>query len=427
MSDEQNQNRVREALQRRWGGKSVVELASRGAAALAHAAGEWDPPIGVKAQRDTISLAIGIPDAGSLPREAFSKAMAQVMARPDDEALRYGMGEGYTRIVEHLASKYSRDNQMEVTSKWFQLSAGSGGGIDTAVRSVIDFGDVVLVEAPTYMGTLRNFTGLGAEVHAVPIDHEGLDIAALARTVRSLKDKGKRVRMLYTIASFHNPSGACLSSERRWQLLDLAAQEGFLILEDEAYRDLYYDEPPPMSLFGMSRGQGVIAVGSFSKILATGLRVGWIHATPELVQLMARMRFDMGQNQPTRYMLGQVLVDGVIEPHLERVRGIYKTKMNALADALERHAGEHLTFSRPGGGFYLWARLGQGLTTEAVWRTAMHEGLSLNPGFRFFPDEASQTGQFVRLAFSWTGPDQLDEGARRLGVACARVAAGDGA
>lgn len=408
----------------RWQQPDWQRLASTPAFKLLGMPGEWDPPEGVVAQRDTLYLSVGIPDTATLPRTALNDAMQRVLAENGDASLRYGFGQGYYPLRSALATAYRSAHPCDVSEEWYQLTNGSSGAIDLIVRALIDPGDVIITETPVYMGTLRNFRGVGARVEAVPVDHEGMRVDALEAKLASLAAEGARVKVLYTISSFQNPTGATLSLARRHALLELAARHGFLILDDEAYADLYYDDAPLPSLIALANGHGVVSVGTFSKTVATGLRVGWIIARPELLALFARMRFDMGQNQMALRMMANFMQSGALTDHLPLLRRLYKTKMTTLADALEREAGQHLIFARPSGGFYLWATLRNGLSARAVWRTAAQEGVAVNPGHGFLPgDPAGQ--EFLRIAFAWTPPEQLGEAARRIGVACARVSRGD--
>lgn len=405
-----------------WANRSPKEIASRLAAPLYGTAGEWDLPSDVTPKRDLLYLAVGIPDAESLPKKALLAAAEKVLARPGDLALRYGFGQGPSGIREWLAARRSADG-FEVGADWFQMTNGSSGAIDLVVRSLIDPGDVIVAETPTYMGTLHNFRGVGAEVHQIAVDEQGLDVEALDGTLAALAAAGKRVKLIYTISAFQNPTGVTLSLPRRQALLAVAARHQVLILDDEAYRELWFDEPPPPALSALAEGWGVITVGTLSKTLATGLRVGWIHARPELLALFARMRFAMGQNQLGLRMVQALLEAGEYEPHLERVRELYRHKRDVLDAALRREVGEYMDWRRPEGGFYLWARLRAPLTMQSLWRTAVAEGIAVNPGSGFIAGGEGE--EAIRIAYPWTPVEQFDEAARRLRLACERIVRGD--
>ena len=413
-------------LEQRFAHHDLAAFASQPASQLMNTPGEWEPPEGVTPTRKLLFFSIGIPDSATLPRAAIAEAMQSVLDANDDAAFRYGLGAGYFPVREWLAQYYAQERRSYAfDADWFQVTNGSSGAIDLVVRSLIDPGDVIIAEAPTYQGTLHNFRGVLADVHTVPVDTDGFDMAQLEHTLRTLARAGKRIKLVYTIATFQNPTGYTLARERRVRLLELAAEFGFYILDDEAYRELWFDTPPPPPIVELGGGYGVITVGSFSKVLATGLRVGWIHARPELLAVFRRMRFAMGQNQVGLRMMGNFLAAGHLQPHIARMRGLYREKMLRTADALERHAGDLLTFERPLGGFYLWAAVPKGVSAQKVWRYAYEEGVLLNPGSGFHPERREPDGEgkreHMRVAYAWVPLEDIDEAARRLALATARA------
>lgn len=416
---------VRARLARRWAERDPLELGNAATRQLSDDAADWSPPPGVEPKARPVRLGVGIPDASTLPRRELQRALERALAAPRDGPLRYHFGPGWEPLREQLAERTARESGLPVDLEWFRLCNGSAGAIDLVCRCLIDPGDVLVAEAPSYMGTLHNFRGVQAEIRAVPTDGQGIVSQALARLLREVEAEGKRAKVIYTISSFQNPTGATLSEARRHELLAVAAEHDVLILDDTAYRELWFDEPPPPSLAALAGGHGVITVGTFSKILATGLRVGWIQARPEWIELFGRMRFDMGQSVLVHRMLAEYVAGGHLDPHVERMRGLYAEKAALLCDALEEHAGRYVRFARPAGGFYLWVELRQGLKAEAVWRAAAEEGVWFPGGSSFFPDRVDHSGEHIRLAFPWTPSEELPEGARRIGAACARVA-GDG-
>lgn len=372
-------------------------------------------------RREPVRLSIGIPDPESLPRAELAAALDRVLAEPGDGPLRYHFGAGWEPLRELLAERYARETGIDVDLEWLRLANGSAGAIDLVCRTFVEPGDVIVAESPSYMGTLHNFRGVRADVRPVPVDDRGLVPEALERVLAEVEREGRRAKLIYTISSFQNPTGATLSESRRHALLGLASRHGALVLDDEAYAELRFGTDRPPSLLQLSGGHGVITVGTFSKLLATGLRVGWVCARPAWLDLLRRMRFDMGQSVLVHRMLAEYLADGRLDAHLARVRKLYAEKAALLGEALREHAGQHLSFREPRGGFYLWAGL-EGLPGRAVWRAAAEEGVFFPLGTAFFPHRRDPTGDHVRLAFSWTARDALREGARRLGLACERVA-----
>jgi 2-aminoadipate transaminase len=415
---------LRARLAARWEGRDPFELANRATAQLMDSASDWSPPPGVELEQPPVRLSVGIPDAVTLPREELLEALQRAMAAPRDRPLRYHFGSGFEQLREQLASRYTRDRGLPVDLDWFRLTNGSSGGIDLICRTLIEPGDVIVSEEPSYMGTLQNFRGMEAEIRSVPMDEEGMLAGELEKVLREVAEEGRRVKLIYTISSFQNPTGVSISEARRRELLRVASDHDALILEDDAYAELHFGDPPPQSLFAMSGGRGVISVGTFSKILATGLRVGWIHARPEWIDFFRRMRFDMGQSVLVHRMLAEYIGEGRLDAHLEQMRRLYADKTELLCSLLEEHAGRYLRFTPPEGGFYLWVELLEGLTERDMWRAGAEEGVWFPMGSSFFPDRVDRTGEHIRLAFPWISMEELREGARRIGLACERSARG---
>ena len=415
------------SLQTLWQKDRLLETANTMSRKRANAPNLWAAPSDIVPKKELMYLSVGIPDSENLPRAQLNAAMQAVLENPQDTSLRYGFGPGYFPVRKFLAEKYAQDKKLAVTPDWFQLTNGSSAAIDLVVRAFIEPGDVIATETPSYMGSLANFTGVGADICSIPVDNCGLDVAGLEKQIQDLKSRGKRLKMVYTISTFQNPSGVTLSYERKKALLELAAREAFLILDDDAYGDLYYDTPPSDSLLQMSGGYGVITVGTFSKTVATGLRIGWICAHPDMLAFFARMKFDMGQNQMALHMMGHFLASGHLDTHLKKMRALYKMKMTQTVDAMNRFMTDFVTFQIPAGGFYLWVKLNPGLTANAVWRTATHEGIAVNPGPSFMPDYRPGKGEYLRIAFCWTPATQLEEAVCRLATACRRVVDNDAA
>ena len=234
--------------------------------------------------------------------------------------------------------------------------------------------------------------------------------------------QGKKVKLIYTISNFHNPMGVTLAAERREQLIRVASHHGAFVLDDDAYGELYFpgwDRPPALS--ALSECHGVITVGTFSKIIATGLRVGWIHAEPEVLDRVTRVRFEMGNSPLLQKMLFEFSKDDGLDRHIEAMRKIYLRKLDTLCNALRDHCEPYVKVRRPHGGFFLWIELLGGLNGLEVQQAAIVEGLIAAAGYGFFPDRVDH-GDHIRLAFSWVTENELVEAAKRLGTACAKMA-----
>jgi DNA-binding transcriptional MocR family regulator len=214
-----------------------------------------------------------------------------------------------------------------------------------------------------------------------------------------------------------------MSERRRIEVMELAARHRVLVLEDDAYGDIAFEGARLPSLAAVTGGPGVLSVGTFSKTIATGLRVGWVRAEPQLVERISRMRFDMGSSPLLHYMLAAFIESGDFDAHVARVRELYARKARALGRALVDLAEPYLSFTAPAGGFFLWVRLRDGLTADALQRAAIEEGVIFPIGYAFFPDRIDTDGEHIRLAYSWTAESELVEAAARIARACERVAA----
>ena len=421
----EHEDDVAAAAARLWRDRDLEALLSAGARGLNPGtatdwglpASAWDPA------RATIGLAGGIPDPSTLPRAQLLEALQRALTAEDTGPLTYGGALGFEGLREQLAERSARELGLPATAEHFMLANGSAGSIATVCAGLLDPGDVVMAEAPTFSGSVRTFRGHQAEIVTVPTDEDGLDTDALAATLARLDGEGRRAKLIYTISNFHNPTGSTLVIERRRQLVTLAAEHGAFILDDDAYGDIYFDEQRPPALAALAGGHGVIAIGTFSKTIATGLRVGWVQADPALIERLARVRFDMGNSPLLHRMLAEFIASGEYEQHVARMRPLYARKAAALQRGLVEHAEPYASFRGPRGGFFLWVRLGEGLTAEAMQRAAFDEGVVFPVGHAFFPERREPGGEHIRLAYSTASVEDLEECAARIARAC-EVAAG---
>ena len=378
---------------------------------------------GVKSKRPPISMAGGIPDAASQPKQGLLRAMERALAVPDDSPLVYGGPVGYEPLRAEIGKYFARDHAEIPGADHFILTNGAAGAIDMAATLLLDPGDVVISEMPTFAGSLRTFRGHGVEVVGVHLDDDGMRLDQLEAQIARLRADGRAPKLIYTIPTYHNPTGVTMSLQRRVDLVDLAAREGIHILEDTAYNELFFTPERPPTLSAVAGGRGVLLAGTFSKVIATGLRVGWLQAEPALINLLLPGRFDMGNSPLLHRMLHEYMVSGDFAPHVGRMRGIYAAKLDALASTL-RDAGEpYFDFTVPEGGFFLWLRLRDGLRGRDVQLAGFEEGAIFPPGAGFYPGgDLDGDPEAVRLAYSWTSAADIAAGGERILAACARVA-----
>ena len=406
-----------------------VLLSERARQLAAGSATDWGLPPNVDWDVPRISLGGGIPDPETLPRAALLAALERVLSTEDETPLRYGGALGAEPLRAQLAKRYGKLTGLELTAEHFMLTNGAAGAIASTCAALLDPGDVVVSEAPVFSGSLRTFRGHGAEIVAVGMDEEGLDVRQLEETLDNLERSGRRAKLVYTVSNFQNPTGVAMSTARRIEVLRAAARHGVLLLDDDAYGEIYFGSERPPMLAALAGGRGVVTAGSLSKTIATGLRVGWVQAEPWLIEELARMRFDMGNSPLLHLALAELLASGDYDRHVEAMRELYARKADALYSAITEFAAPYVECVRPVGGYFLWVRLRGGLSASAVQRAALEEGVMFPFGHAFFPDREDSTGEHIRLAYSSAPIEDLAEAAARIARACERVAAGsaDGA
>jgi len=377
----------------------------------------FDPLEGVQAggPAGAIAFVYGHADPDLFPVEKLIVAAERALRTGGRLALQYGPERGYGPLLDYLVAKVERDEGLRITRANIMLCAGAAQGLDTVARLFTRPGDVVLVEAPTYHEAIATLRDHPVELRQVPLDDQGLVVEALAERLEALRRAGRRVAFLYTIPTFQNPAGVTLTAKRREALVELAARRGLLLVEDDVYRDLCYEGRVPPSLFELAGGRGVIRLGSFSKILAPGLRLGWIIAEAEVIQRIAGCGLkgnEGGANPFVAHVVAAFCREGWLEPHIARLVARYRARRDALLAALEREMPQGVSWTRPAGGFFVWLTLPQPLEAEAVLAAATERGVVFVPGTRFFAEGGGRRN--LRLPFSFLPEARMEEGVRIL-------------
>ncbi len=374
-------------------------------------------------QPGMISFAGGLPDPTAFPVEPFADC-ADVLARDGRQVLQYGASEGTPALREILIEMMSDRLGYGVRPEELLVTSGSQHGVNLVARVLLDPDDVVIVEAPTYPGTIHCLRNAGARFATIPCDADGMRVELLPEVVdRVFAETGRRPKLIYTVPDFSNPSGACLSRERRQRLVALAAELAVPVLEDDPYGRLRYSgEPLPNLKRLVGAGQEVVYASSFSKVLAPGVRVAWTVADPDLIRSMVLMRQgeDLCTSTVTQALVAEYCRRGHLEGHLGRILEVYSGKCRAMQTALETHlpAGA-ARWSAPEGGFFFWLELANG-SSRGLFDRAVAEKVAFVPGGAFYPDEDEQVGEihtgdrFARLCFTFADADAIDEGCRRL-------------
>jgi 2-aminoadipate transaminase len=351
-----------------------------------------------------ISLAGGLPAADTFPVEAVRVATDRVLATTPREALQYSASEGYGPLREWVAESLGAQG-MRVDASHVLITTGSQQGLDLAGKVLLDPGSRLAVEAPTYLGALQAFAAYEPEFVAVDCDDDGPRPDAL--------EAAAGARALYVLPNFQNPSGRCISAPRRAQLAAAAERIGLPLIEDNPYGDLWYDAPPPPPMAALAPDQ-VLYLGSFSKVLAPGLRLGYLVAPPPLFPklLQAKQAADLHTPGFNQRIVLEVLRAGVLRDHVPAVRALYRTQRDAMAEALRRHLPDGCRWLTPHGGMFFWVRLPDGLDAAALLPAAVARGVAFVPGSAFYAGDAQHAT--MRLSFVTATPEQNDTGVRAL-------------
>ena len=378
----------------------------------------YDPLASVQAAGPpgTISFVYGLPDPSTFPAEKLRSATDRVLSTRAELALQYGPEQGYGPLIDSLRHRLAREEDLHVEREHMMLTGGSAQALDHLCTLFTRPGEIVLVEAPTYHETLQLFRDHGLRPQQVPTDSSGLQVDALASHLETLARRGERARFLYTIPNYQNPSGITLAAERRPAVLALAERFDLLVVEDDVYRDLAYGERPPASLYAIDNGKRVLRVGSFSKILAPAVRLGWIMGPAGIIARMigSGLRCMGGGASPlVANILSDYCQEGLLEPHVERLCQVYRERRDAMLQALAIHMPDGVAWTRPGGGFFIWLSLPPPFRAVETAALAKEAKLLIPAGDPFFAQ--APTGQYLRLAFSYVTPVDIERGIAKLG------------
>jgi DNA-binding transcriptional MocR family regulator len=365
-----------------------------------------------------IELGWGHPNAALLPVAGMRQAAAAALDRWGAEALNYGADQGAGPLLAWLSDRIAKTEGRAPAAGEIMFTGGVSQALDQVCTLCTQPGDIVLVESPTYHLAIRILRDHPLELIPIPADQHGLRVDALAETIAGLRRAGRRPRLLYLVPTFHNPTGASLEARRRAALAALAAEEQLLVVEDDVYRELSYDGPAPPSLWSLAPPDTVVRLGSFAKSLAPGARLGWLTAGPAIAgRLIGSGLLDSGGgvNHFTALVVTAFCASGQYDEQIVRLRASYRERRDALLEGLAAHLPSGCEWTSPGGGFFIWVRLPEGLDAAALLPRAEAAGVSYIPGSRFHSGGGG--ANTLRLAFSLYDPNELIEAARRLGSA----------
>jgi len=364
--------------------------------------------------KNIISFAGGLTDPSTFPVDELKAITLAVLDREPQLALQYGPTEGDARLRDELVRWMAKDG-ITVTRDQVLVTIGSQQGLDIVGRVFLDPGDVVIVERPSYMAALQVFRSYRAEMVGVEQDDDGLRPERLEETLARLARSGKRVKLLYAVPDFQNPSGVTLSGPRRQAVLDLARAHHLLIVEDSPYRELRFEGTAPPPLAALDRDGRVIYLSTFSKTLCPGMRIAWIAARGEIIQsfVTAKQGMDLCCPAFTQAIAAEFCARGHLPERIPQITALYRRKRDVMLDTLAREMPDGVTWTRPAGGLFLWVRLPEGMDAEQLLRPAVEEeGVAYVAGSGFHADGGGKNT--LRLNFSFPSEANIDEGIRRL-------------
>jgi 2-aminoadipate transaminase len=366
---------------------------------------------------DLIYFGNGAPAPELVPADRLRAAAAEVWARPGDLDLGYTDVAGYPPLRELIARRMAAVG-VEVGADDVIVTNGSQQGIDLISRLLLDPGDAIVVEGPTYIGALQIFDAYEASYVVVPLDHDGLDVAALEAALTAAHPEGTRPpKLLYAIPTFQNPAGSTLPLDRRRALIDLARRHGLLVVEDDPYGELRFDGDalPPLRALDPD----VVYLGTFSKTIAPGLRLGWMIVPPDLRTSLVNARevADIHGEKMTQRIVHRA-AEGFLDEHVAAARTVYRRRRDVLLDGLRRELPDGFRWDVPAGGFFVWVDLPDGIDAGAILFDAADLGVGYLPGDWFYPGGRRDRGRNgLRLSFANLAEERIDEGTRRLGRA----------
>lgn len=371
---------------------------------------------------EIISFAGGLPAPDVFPVERFKEACHKVLSEDGAQALQYGATEGFPPLREMIARNLARYG-IFARAENVLITSGSQQALDLIGKLLINRGDRILVEAPTYLGALQAFNVYGAQYVPVPVDNDGLVTEELDASLRA------GPKFMYVLPNFQNPAGVTLSAGRRHQLILLADKYGIPIVEDDPYGQLRYEGEHLAPLVVLDRENlrrdsgftlgNVIYLSTFSKTLAPGIRLAWIVAPEDVISklVLLKQAADLHTSTFNQHIAFEVARDGFLDQHVKLIRQVYRERRDAMLHALHEYFPPEVTWTHPQGGLFLWVTMPEGTDSQALFQSALAEEVAFVPGESFYTDNGIEGGRHMRLNFSYSQPDQIREGIRRLSVA----------
>jgi len=368
----------------------------------------------VKQGKKLISLTGGMYDPPSLPHEEVSVVLEGASVEEWREMLQYGSTAGHTGLREELA-KFMAGHGIESDPKGeIIITTGSQQALDLISRVFLDEGDVIIVGSPTYLSALGAFRQFNPEIRSVELDEDGMKVDALEAELKEIESQGKWAKFLYLVPSYQNPTSTMLTVERRERILELAEEHDFLIVEDNPYGYISFEEGMPTPIMGLDKAGRTMYTSTFSKIVSPGMRIGWLTARPEFITKMAEAKGNVSicNDGITQHVAAELFKRGAVETQIPRVTEVYRKKRDLMLETMETSFPEEAEWNDPKGGLFLWVKMPEHVNTTDMIMEAVQNGVAYIPGSNFFADPVHN---YIRLNYSFPSEPDIVEGIRILG------------
>ncbi|HWC47740.1 MAG TPA: PLP-dependent aminotransferase family protein [Solirubrobacterales bacterium] len=368
----------------------------------------------ITARPEVISLAGGLPDTSTFPPQSFAAQMTRIAQESAAEALQYGPTEGFEETKDCILEVMGAEGMLPDPDDII-VTTGGQQGIDLVTKTLIDPGDVIICEAPTYPGAVPVFCSYQADVVQVECDEDGMDIDLLESLLGELRAEGRRPKFIYSVPSFQNPAGVTMSFERRQRLVELARANEILVVEDNPYGLLRYGGEPMPPLYQLDGGDFVIYLGTFSKILSPGIRLGWTVAPPPVLEkiVLGKQATDLCTSTLTQYFVREYFAERRWQRYIDDLVEIYRERRDVMVEALRNNFPAEATWTEPDGGLFIWATLPDYIDTSDLLAKALRADVAFVPGQAAYVDGRGRHS--MRLNFSGVTADEIREGVRRIG------------
>jgi 2-aminoadipate transaminase len=360
-----------------------------------------------------IAFGGGFPDASTLPIADILESTRIALERDGDWALQYAFGTGVPELVDVLLDKLRHDQGIVAERENILITNGASQALGLIFEAFVDPGDVVISEAPFFLGTVHRCRASGADVREIALDNEGMIVEELAATLEALATEGRQAKFLYLVPNFQNPTGITYTRSRREAILELCKQHGVPVLEDDAYYDLRFEGAAEPTFYGMADTEGqVMYCGTFSKIIGAGMRLGWVVAHPTIIAHLSGLKTDAGTPAFASHVVAEFTGSGTLAEHIGTLKEVYRHRRDVMLRELEENLPEGCSWTHPTGGFFIWLTLPEPLNCADVAAACMQSGLQVGLGTNFFTSGKGQRN--IRLAYSFNDDDEIKRGIKIL-------------